>query len=87
MIREIQRQKEGILVELCLLEPSPLKPTSPDTNSTNPNNRTPPNIPRFVDPILKKYQLVFHMPVGLHPIQAHEHAINLRGTNPISVRP
>lgn len=85
MIRVIQKHKGGILVELCALGAGPMENQGP--NLSNPEKPALPNIPEFLKNILAHYDSVFHMPVGLPPNRAHEHAINLKeGTNPISVR-
>lgn len=54
------------------------------TEISTPNPLPPPVIQK----VLERFELVFHMPVGLPPHHSHEHEITLHeGIASISVRP
>lgn len=53
------KAKGGILVELCFLETDPTHYNDP--NLTSLEHPAPPNIPLFLEPILKQYWHVFNM--------------------------
>lgn len=72
MMKTIQREGCGVLLELNQMEGS---------------EKEEMIIPTMLEPLVRQYSQVFHMPEGLPPQRDIEHAIVLRsGANPISVR-
>lgn len=63
MIRTLQKEKMGILVELNLIQ------------GTEEGEVAPRETPTFLSPLLQKFEEVFNMPSGLPPQRKHEHAI------------
>lgn len=78
MIRTLQKEKQGLLVECNLLE-SALE---------EHDSMGEVEVPDFLQGVLEQYKQVFAMPNELPPVRGREHGITLKeGTDPVSVRP
>ncbi|KAI0493308.1 hypothetical protein KFK09_027585 [Dendrobium nobile] len=74
LIKSIQEEGEGYLVELHRLEGVSVEDGG--------------DIPLSVQPLIQEFEEVFQPPLGLPPPREQEHAITLReGVSPVSVRP
>ncbi|PWA91318.1 Ty3/gypsy retrotransposon protein [Artemisia annua] len=75
MVRSLQKEKKGFLVEMKQLDETPTMATTTETLFD-------------IGGLLSDYDDVFNLPSGLPPRRDHEHSIVLKdGTTPISVRP
>ncbi|GKE35616.1 hypothetical protein Tco_1454938 [Tanacetum coccineum] len=75
MVRSLQKEKKGFLVEMKQLDDTQAEATTTETSFD-------------IGGLLVKYEDVFNLPSVLPPSRDHEHSIVLKdGTMPISVRP
>lgn len=80
MLKALQKEKEGYIIELNLVEKMELPAVGEETKHTE--------VPEFLKEVIEKFDSVFETPTGLPPIREHEHAIVLKeGANPVGVRP
>ncbi|GKE61216.1 putative mitochondrial protein, partial [Tanacetum coccineum] len=75
LVRSLQKEKKGFLVEMKQLDDTQAEATTTETSIE-------------IGGLLAEYEDVFNLPSGLPPSRDHEHSIVLKdGTTPISVRP
>nr|GEV18270.1 Ty3/gypsy retrotransposon protein [Tanacetum cinerariifolium] len=75
MVRSLQKEKKGFLVEMKQLDDTQAEATTIETSFD-------------IAGLLAEYEYVFNLPSSLPPSRDHEHSIMLKdGTTPISVRP
>ena len=78
MIRSLQKEKRGLLVELKKIDGKGEVAPQEEEHS----------LPSEMQELLKSYEKVFNMPPRLPPSRQYEHSITLKkGTNPMSMRP